>query len=73
MITGKCDFKLLVWKKLQDMPDIKGDDLVYKKFKTYAEVATDFVAKEVKTVFTRDRAADMFKDIARDDFDKLNK
>jgi len=48
--------------------------MCYLKFKTYAEVLTDFCAKEVIALTKKDTCLDIFRDtdLFRDEFERLN-
>jgi len=74
LITGKCDLKLLVWKKIKEMPVVEGEEEVYLKFKKYAEVMTDFMGKEIVKLMDKESPEEMFRniDLFRDEFDRLN-
>ena len=51
-----------------------GENLLYMKYKTYAEVMNDFLANEVQNFANRDKCFDMFPelDLFRDEFEKIN-
>ena len=47
---------------------------MYLKFKIYAEILSDFLAKEVRALSEKDKSIDIFRDIDlfRDEFEKFN-
>jgi len=66
---------LVVWKKLQEAVVPEKDCHTCRKFQTYADILTDFLAKEMILLAGRDKCLDIFRDIDlyRDDFEKLHK
>ena len=77
IIEGKCDLKLMVWKLLKEkvVEDEPLENTIFLKYKTYAELFTDFLAKEVVKIANKDTVIDIFKDVDlfRDEFEKLSK
>ena len=57
------------------MPDLDDEEMIYVKFKTYAEIMTDFLTNELNKVFNKDKCAHIFRDIDlyRDEFDKISR
>ena len=49
--------------------------MIYVKFKTYAELMTDFLSQEINKVFDKDKCDNIFRDIDlyRDEFDKISR
>ena len=77
IIEGRCDLKLMVWKLLKEKEVADGslESAIFLKYKTYAELFTDFLAREVVGISKKDTVIDIFKDIDlfRDEFEKLSK
>ena len=58
MLTGKCDLKLMVYKKLKEMG--VSECSVFVKYKTYGELQADFLAKEVLGMKQRGKCYEIF-------------
>jgi hypothetical protein len=68
----------MVWKLLKEKEGVAGnkiEDTIFLKYKTYAQLFTEFLAKEVTNISRKDTVIDIFKDIDlfRDEFEKLSK
>ncbi len=57
------------------MSQLDDQEMIYVKFKTYAEIMTDFLAHELNKVFNKDKCANIFHDIDlyRDELDKISR
>lgn len=53
VLNGSCNLKLLVFEKIKDElfemkeKKVNNDEIVFLKYKTYAEVVIDFLATEI--------------------------